>query len=552
MKGLASRLTSGPLAIVLAAWLFVCTGGWAFTVVLSVYAFDRSGAGAVGAVAAARLLPGVLVAPLTGGLVDRIDRARVVVGACLLQAALFGVGAGLVLSRASIVPIVALAATGSFAATAARPALEALMPALARTPDELTRATAGWSAIDNGGFLLGGGAGGVLIAALGAGQVAAISAGLVALAGLLALRLPSVMATALDEPDEEEDEGFKGALAGLRAVARSPMLRSPYALFAGVLLLEGTTDVQLVVLAIGKLRMGNGGPGTLYAVWGAGGVAGSAVVLWLVRRRGYGLALAVGSGAFAAGLALAGVDGIAVAIAAMVPAGLGFALVETGVMAIVPRLADDAIVGRVYALSEILYAGAGGVGAVIAPALIVAFGVADSLIVVGAVFGAAALLALRTLSRLDTGQLEAGRLRELLRGVSFLAELPLPRLERLVRGARELTVPAGATVVARGEQGEDFFVIADGTAEIVEYGRNQGPGTGFGEIALLHDVPRTATVRAVTDLRLWALTRKAFIAAVTAHGEATRLVSAIIAEHLSHPSVIEPVGDAEEGTARVP
>ena len=95
--------------------------------------------------------------------------------------------------------------------------------------------------------------------------------------------------------------------------------------------------MQLVVLALGKLGMGSGGQGGLYAVWGAGGMLGSVAILVLVRRRGYGLALAIGALSFAAGLALAGLDGVPVAVAAMVPAVLGFALVETAVMALVPR-----------------------------------------------------------------------------------------------------------------------------------------------------------------------------------------------------------------------
>jgi hypothetical protein len=82
---------------------------------------------------------------------------------------------------------------------------------------------------------------------------------MVALAAALAIRLPAVTATAADE-DQEDEEGFASALAGLRALVGTPMLRVPFALFAGLLLLEGTTDVQLVALPIGKLGMGDGGP----------------------------------------------------------------------------------------------------------------------------------------------------------------------------------------------------------------------------------------------------------------------------------------------------
>jgi predicted MFS family arabinose efflux permease len=533
---MASKLPHGPLRTLLAAWLLVSAGGWAFVIAVAVYAFHASGAGAVGVVTAARLLPATWAAPLIGGLIDRGDRARVVAIACAAQAGCLAAAAVLVLGSAALALVVVLAALSSIAAIAPRPALQALMPALASSPDELTRATAMWGAIDNFGFLLGGGAGGIAIAAAGTGAVVAAAAALLALAAILSARLPAVLATAVDDSDEDE-EGFVGAFAGFRAVIHAPALRAPFALFVGLLLLEGTSDVQLVALALGKLGMGDGGPGVLYAVWGAGGVIGSAVILVLVRRRGYGLALLVGAFTFAIGLAVAGVDGVPVAVAAMIPAGLGFALVETAVTGLVPRLADDAIVGRVYALSEVVYAGAAGVGAAIAPLLIDAFGAAGSLTVVGAAFAGGAVLAWRSYGRIDVGQEQAGRVRELLRGVSFLAPLPLTRLERLVRGAREMTVAEGEDVIRIGESGDEFFVIERGDVEIVEYGRRQGPGEGFGEIALLRDVPRTATVRAANDLRLWALTRRTFIAAVTGHGDAGHLADAVVAEHLERPQI---------------
>ena len=397
------RIVRGPLGTLLGAWLLASTGGWAFTIGIAVYAFDRSGAGAVGLVTAARLLPAVLAAPLSGALIDRAGRTAVVVGACALQAACIAVAAALVAGHAVLWPIIVTAAISGAVATAPRPALETLLPALASTPDELVRATAAWSGIDNAGFLLGGGAGGASIALLGAGAVISIAAGLFAVAAILALGLPRVRATEEDEA-EEESSALAEALAGLRALASAPLLRTAFVLLAAVLLVEGTTDVQLVDLAIGRLRMGSGGPGLLYACWGVGGILGG--------RRAAGGGQAPGlrtgaagriAGAFAIGIGVSGAGGVPVAVLAMLPAGLGFALVEAAVMALVPRLADDVIAGRVYALAEVLYAGAAGAGALLAPSLIRALGVSGSLAAAG---GAVALLALavsRMLARLDAG-----------------------------------------------------------------------------------------------------------------------------------------------------
>ncbi len=529
----ARHLPNARLRTLLLAWLLVGASIWALTVALAVYAFAKSGAGAVGAVTAARLLPAAVVAPLTGRLVDGAARHRVVAVACFAQAASIAAIVVLIAHRAPVWSVGVLAAVSAAAATTPRPGLQALLPALADSPEELAVATAVWGAVDSIAFLIGAGVGGIAIAALGAGAVAAGAAAAAALAGGLALRLPAVLATAVDDVDASAGGALSDVLAGLRTVAGTRLLHAPFALLAGLLVLEGTTDVQLVALALGRLRLGTGGPGMLFAVWGLGGVLASAVTLPLVRHRGYGLTLAVGAGSFAAAVALAGVDGVPVTVAVMVPAGIGFALVETAVMAIIPRLADDAVIGRVYGVSEVIYAGAAGVGAIVAPLLIAVVGVSESLIIVGALYAAIALVCGPACRRLDENQQQAGRVRSLLRSVAILAPLPLPSLERLVRGAACREVPAGAAVVCAGDHGDEYFVIERGTVSIEEYGSTQGPGTGFGEIALLRDVPRTATVRAIDDLRLWVLARPGFIAAVSGHGDARLLADAVIAEHLA-------------------
>ena len=169
----------------------------------------------------------------------------------------------------------------------------------------------------------------------------------------------------------------------------------------------------------------------------------------------------------------------------------------------------------------------------IAPALIAWLGTPGSLALVGGIFAAAGVLAWPRLAHLDAGQEETTRVRELLRAVPFIAPLPLPRLERLVRYTRPLDIAAGETIVCKGEPGDDFFVIESGTVTIVEPGHQQGAGDGFGEIALLRDIPRTATVRAATDVRLRALNRVPFLAAITDDAEIYSLTDSVVEEYLA-------------------
>lgn len=522
----------GPVRRLLVVWMAIGAGTWAVVVALAVHAINAFGPGAVGAVLAARLLPAVVAAPLTAHQLDRHPRAQTVAVFTAAQAAAFGAAAALVQLDASLAGLLALVAVGGAVGTAARPGLEALLPSLARTPQELTRATAYWSTLDNAGFLIGAGGGGIALVAVGPAAVMAVAAGLIGFGAILAGALPRLKAT---EPDHQAAEvTFRAELlGGLRVIRETPSLRVPILLFACLLFLEGTTDVLLVVLSIRELGMGNGGPGLLYGVWGLAGIGAGPLMLIVARSRGYGLTLLVGVLAHGLGLVLTGLDGVPLALAAMLPAGIGFALVETGTMALVPRVVDDAVLGRVYGFLEIIYMGMSGLGALAGPLLVSLFGASMGLVVTGGAYAATGAVCWHAMARLDAGQQKAGRVRELLRAVPFLASLPLPRLERLVRGSRGLAVRGGETIISRGEVGENFYVIEDGTVEVPEYRRRQGAGSSFGEIALLHDVPRTATVRALTDVRLRVLHRGAFLAAVTNQDEADARARAAATEHLA-------------------
>ena len=518
----------GSLRRVLGSWLLFSSAHWMFMVASGVAAYDRDGAGAVGLVAVARLVPALLAAPVAGMLIDRLDRSRVVTVSCGLATAALAAGSFVVADDLPLGWLVGAIAATSVLGAPPRPALESLLPALARGPADLVRATAWWSGVDSAGFLLGAGVGGVLLGVIGASAVIGLAAALAAATTVLAVGLPRVTAC---EPDLDDD--FSGALAGIRIVVSTPPLHGPFLLLAGLLVLEGATDVQLVALAIDRLDLGNGGPGLLYLVWGVGGVIGSAVLLRIVRRTGYGRALVVGALVFGLLIAVAGVGDAVVAVAVMLPVGLGFALVEGAVMGVIPRLADDAVIGRVYGVAELFYAGMAAVGAAVAPALIAWRGVGGSMVAVGLGYVVLALGTLRWCARLDRGQQRATRVRDLLHEVAFLNPLPLPHLERLVRAARPVTVAAGDTVVVSGDRGDEFFVIEAGHVDVREYGRRMGPGEGFGEIALIRDVPRTATVTAHSDVHLWAVDRTPFLSALGASDDALTAATGVVERHLS-------------------
>jgi MFS family permease len=199
---------------------------------------------------------------------------------------------------------------------------------------------------------------------------------------------------------------------------------------------------------------------------------------------------------------------------------MGVMLVETNGLTLLQRSAENEVLGRVFAVLQGMIFLSMAVGAILAPALVTWLGPRGALVAAGLFLPVLLVPAWPTLRRIDAEARIADGPLALLRAIEMFSQLPEPTLERLAAEATTVDVEAGETVVARGESGDRFYVIAKGRAAVeLDDGtfRTLAPGDFFGEIALLRDVPRTATVRAVEPLQLYAIERDAFIATVTGH-----------------------------------
>jgi CRP-like cAMP-binding protein len=124
---------------------------------------------------------------------------------------------------------------------------------------------------------------------------------------------------------------------------------------------------------------------------------------------------------------------------------------------------------------------------------------------------------------------------DLLRANPIFAPLPGSTLEQVAASLEEVRVPAGEEIVRQGEPGDRFYLIKDGALDVNVDGelvQSLAPGDSFGEIALLRDVPRTATVRARSDAVLYALDRRHFLAAVTGFGPSLSAAEGVIGMRL--------------------
>jgi CRP-like cAMP-binding protein len=176
-------------------------------------------------------------------------------------------------------------------------------------------------------------------------------------------------------------------------------------------------------------------------------------------------------------------------------------------------------------------------GAAIAPLAIDLLGIRGALVAMGLVGPLAVIATWPALRRLDADMRVRDADIELLQTVPMLCVLPEATIEQLAAGIERGTVRPGEPVFAQGDHGDRVYVIDDGGAEVLHSGhmlRTLGRGECFGEIALLHDTVRTATVRAAAPdpLELVALTRDRFLVAVTGYCPSSSAGRSLVAKRL--------------------
>jgi MFS family permease len=501
------------------AWAFSIVGSWAYGVAVVVFAYAHGGATAVGVVGLLRWVAAAAASPFAALLGDRYDRRLVMVASDLVRAALIAAAAAAAYADSPALVVYLLAGLVSVAGTPFRPAEAAYTPMLAETPKQLSAANVVSAAIESVGIFAGPALGGLLLAVTSTGTVFLATAAAVVASALFLLRIrgPGTQAPVADAAAETVLDEL---LAGAKAIVRDRKMAVLVGLFAAQTFVDGLLGVLIAVIALAFLDAGGAAVGWLNAASGVGGVVGALVAAMLVGRGR--LAGDFGIGVLLFGLPLALVPAWrneAFALLLLVVIGIGNTLADVSGMTLLQRSAPDAVLSRVFGVLESLLLLTVGLGAIAAPALVSLLGTRGALVVSGLLLPAVVMPALPTLRRLDREALVPFERLERLRAIAIFTPLPEATLEHLARELVPVNVGAGDEVVRQGEPGDLFYVVDSGLLDVVVDGaqvRTLHAGDHFGEIALLRDVPRTATVRAREPSRLLVLEREDFIPAVAA------------------------------------
>jgi hypothetical protein len=396
------------------------------------------------------------------------------------------------------------------------------MPELARSPGELTASNAASTAVDGIGVFLGPALAGALLVV---GDAATVFFAMAAVGSLAVLLVRPGTGARRTNPDAPGPSYWADLAQGLRVAVRDPAARALTAIVAAQYVVFGLLDILAVVLAFDVLLTGQAGPGMLGAAVGIGGLVGAGTAVGLLRTDHMGLGLLLGLVVTAIPVALAaGSPNLAIACALFGLSGAGMAGVDIAARTLLQRSVPPTVLARILGIQEAMLMGGTAIGAALAPLLVATLGPRVAFVAVAVVLPLTGALVIGQIRRLDAAGPPSDDV-ELLRANTTFAALPPAQLEQLASALLHPPPLADGTPLFRqGDVGDRCYLVVEGAVLVERDGRllaTLGPGDIVGEIALLRDIPRTATARAHGEVRLAALERAPFMLALTGSEQAT-------------------------------
>lgn len=517
-------------------------GDWAYATAILVWGYEAGGIAAIGIWGTVRLILMAVVTPFASMLVDRLPRKLIMVSTDLIRAAISLTVAGLIWADATPILIFALATLPSLVAAPFRPAVAALLPKLVRTPEELTAANGAASTTESLAFFLGPAIAGLLLAGFDVPVVVLLQVATLLWSAVMVSRIkvpkgndmpgeageadapteaaPGPLLEAA--PEEKSENFFAESMAGFQTIWASKDLRLISGVYCAQTVVAGASLVFGVEMAVQMTDFGTRGIGYLDSTVGIGALIGGLIAIGRASSGRLATDFGVGVVFWALPLLLAAIwPDMWAAFLAMFIIGVANPIVDVNATTILQRSTDDEVMGRVFGALETALIASMAFGSLAMPLMVHTIGLRWSLAVLGLGITASVLPAFARLRRLDVELAEPEGL-VLLRAVPLFAPLEPKSLEFIARQLVRVEVPAGEALIHEGEEGDRFYVIDSGRLTATFQGQvlsQMGPGDPFGEIALLRDVPRTATVTADEASVLLALDRAAFLDAVTGNNE---------------------------------
>jgi MFS family permease len=542
-------------------------GDWLYIVAIFVVIYSDTGnAAAVGLFGAVRLLPYVFLSVPAGIVADRFDRRLVLLTSDLYRGSLMVMMTIVVVTGGPTIALVVLAILAACGSAFFYPAMGAYLPFLAHDERQLGPANSAWATIQNISYILGPAVGGIVLLlgsvtaafVLNALSFLFIAAILWTLPASRAQRGVPSPAEATAEVEEMEaaagnatssaDEPAASTIAAPTVIAAAPAAdpvaavpapsspKLPLLPLAGltvVLLaggfLGGGIQVITVILAIDVLHAGEQANGYLNAAIGIGGLVGGIGAGALVLRRTLGVPLIIGAFVTGAGcIALGAATSLPFALLAIGVLAAGALIIDVITTTVFQRLVPDELRGRGTGVLMAVSTMTSALGALLLPVLITNFGTFEALGAVGLLTIVVTIVGLGMIGsaadRLPTPY-EATIARVI--QLPLFAGVSSSRVERAMHRVVEVPVTAGETVVRQGDPADRFYIIESGAFTVTQVQspgaepvvlRHLGPDEVFGELGLLNQAARSATVTADADGMLLALSGADFLELVGASG----------------------------------
>ncbi|HEY4189338.1 MAG TPA: MFS transporter [Candidatus Limnocylindrales bacterium] len=523
------------LARIELAYLGFNMAEYATWMAILVYAYGIGGAGTAALFAVIQLAPSGLVAPFAAFAGDRFRRDRVLLAGYLLQAVSLAGTAVALYMRWPVVPLLVVATAASASFTITRPVQAVILPRITHAPADLTAANAVSGLAESVAIFVGPFIGGLLLLRNEPADVFAFFGVVTFVGAILVAGLRVEAGPKRSDASIGAREILNDAFGGFAVLRHERRVLMLVLVLGSSTVLVGALDILLVAAAIDLLHAGPSWAGYLGSAFGFGGVIGAFATVALVGRRRLTPTIAGSGGLFGVPITAFGfLPFLALAPVLLAVSGAGHSISNVAGQTLLQRTAPEAVLARVFGVLEGVAMFALAAGSLGSGLLVTVFGVGPALLVAGLFLPAVLALSWVKLAALDRdARAPDPEALALLRRIPIFAPMAATSIERILGELTRFDAPVGQVLIREGEPGDRFYVVAEGRAEVVRDGvavAERGPGEYFGEIALLRDVPRTATITALTSMRMIAIERDRFLEAVTGHARSHEHAEAIAAE----------------------